>query len=288
MGFVSPDAIVSPSPSIRNLVHDPAPKNAVAEPAIVAPEPTPEVTEPTIVETRHGTSLQQNTEPTVTEPNPTAPEPAIVATEPTPAETEPTTVETRCSTSLPQNPEPTVTEPNPTAPEPAIVAAEPTPAETEPAIVETRCSTSLQQQNDTPTQDAETPQQPASSPVNDPEKYFEKFKEQWDAMVDNVFSKVPTLLAPLKNYPLELKNNVVYLKLRNSMQVDDFSIKKVSVLQYLRNHFDPGINDVEVSIDDKTELKKYILDEKDKIKELQHQNPDFAEFMQTLNLQSCN
>ncbi len=107
-------------------------------------------------------------------------------------------------------------------------------------------------------------------------------------MVDNVFSKVPTLLAPLKNYPLEVKNNVVYLKLRNTMQVDDFSIKKVSVLQYLRNHFDPSINDVEVSIDDKTELKKYILDEKDKIEELQHQNPDFAEFMQTLNLQSCN
>ena len=266
MGFVSPDAIVSPSPSIRNLVHDPAPKNAVAEPAIGATEPTPEVTEPTIVETRHGTSLPQNTEPTVTIPTPAATKPAIVAPESAP----------------------TVTEPNPTAPEPAIVAAEPTPAETEPTTVETRHGTSLQQQNDTPTQDAETPQQPASSPMENPEKYFEKFKEQWDAMVDNVFSKVPTLLAPLKNYPLEVKNNVVYLKLRNSMQVDDFSIKKVSVLQYLRNHFDPGINDVEVSIDDKTELKKYILDEKDKIKELQHQNPDFAEFMQTLNLQSCN
>ena len=238
MGFVSPDAIVSPSPSIRNLVHDPAPKNvapapttiptpAATEPAIVTPEPTPTVTESAIVETRQGTSLQQNTEPT--------------------------------------------------------------PAETEPTIVETRQGTSLQQQqNDTPIQDVETPQQPASSPVENPENYFEKFKEQWDAMVDNVFSKVPTLLTPLKNYPLEVKNNVVYLKLRNSMQVDDFSIKKVAVLQYLRNHFDPNINDVEVSIDDKTELKKYILDEKDKIQELQHQNPDFAEFMQTLHLQSCN
>lgn len=245
MGFVSPDAIVSPSPSIRNLVHDPAPKNEVAEPAIIATEPTPEVTEPTIVETRHGTSLQQNTEPTVTEPTPAATEPAIVT-------------------------------------------PEPTPEVTEPAIVETRCSTSLQQQNDPPTQDAESSQQSTSSPVENPENYFEKFKKQWDAMVDNVFSKVPTLLSPLKNYPLELKNNVVYLKLRNSMQVDDFSIKKVSVLQYLRNHFDPTINDVEVSIDDKTELKKYILDEKDKIEELQHQNPDFVEFMQNLNLQSCN
>ena len=238
MGFVSPDAIVSPSPSIRNLVHDPAPKNVApapttiptpteTEPAIVTPEPTPEVTEPTIVETRQGTSLQQNTEPT--------------------------------------------------------------PTVTEPAIVETRQGTSLQQQqNDTPPQDTESSQQPASSPMENPENYFEKFKEQWDAMVDNVFSKVPTLLTPLKNYPLEVKNNVVYLKLRNSMQVDDFSIKKVAVLQYLRNHFDPNINDVEVSIDDKTELKKYILDEKDKIQELQHQNPDFAEFMQTLHLQSCN
>ena len=288
MGFVSPDAIVSQSPSIRNLVHDPAPKNAVAEPAIVATEPTPEVTEPTIVETRHGTSLPQNTEPTVTIPTPAATKPAIVAPEPAPAVTETTIVETRHGTSLPQHTEPTVTEPTPAATEPAIVAAEPTPAETEPTTVETRHGTSLQQQNDTPTQDAETPRQPASSPMENSEKYFEKFKEQWDAMVDNVFSKVPTLLAPLKNYPLEVKNNVVYLKLRNSMQVDDFSIKKVSVLQYLRNHFDPGINDVEVSIDDKTELKKYILDEKDKIKELQHQNPDFAEFMQTLNLQSCN
>ena len=227
MGFVSPDAIVSPSPSIKNLVHDPAPKNEVPTPA--------------------------------TEPTPTATEPAIVTPEPTPAVSEP-----------------------------AIVTPEPTPEVTEPTIVETRCSTSLQQQNDTPIQDVETSQQPASSPVDNPEKYFEKFKEQWDAMVDNVFSKVPTLLAPLKNYPLEVKNNVVYLKLRNSMQVDDFSIKKVSVLQYLRNHFDPNINDVEVSIDEKTELKKYILDEKDKIEELQHQNPDFAEFMQTLHLQSCN
>ena len=252
MGFVSPDTIVSPSPSIRNLVHDPAPKNVAPEPTTT---PTPPATEPAIV---------------TPGPTPTVTEPAIVTPEPTPEVTEPTIVETRCSTSLQQN-------------------TEPTPTVTEPAIVETRQGTSLQQQqNDTPIQDVETPQPPTSSPVDDPEKYFEKFKEQWDAMVDNVFSKVPTLLAPLKNYPLELKNNVVYLKLRNTMQVDDFSIKKISVLQYLRNHFDPGINDVEVSIDDKTELKKYILDEKDKIKELQHQNPDFAEFMQTLNLQSCN
>lgn len=135
---------------------------------------------------------------------------------------------------------------------------------------------------------------PTSTPTEtlaveaNPEISPEKFKEKWDEMVDNIFNKVPTLQAPLKNYPLELKNNIVYLKLRNSMQVDDFSIKKVAVLQYLRNHFDPNINDVEVELDDKTEVKKYILDEKDKIKELQHQNPDFAEFMQTLNLQSCN
>ena len=277
MGFVSPDAIVSPSPSIRNLVHDPAPKNVAPEPTTI---PTPAATEPAIV--------APESAPAVTEPTPAAIEPAIVAPEPAPAVTEPAIVETRCSTSLQQNTEPTVTEPNPTAPEPAIVAAEPTPAETEPTTVETRQDTFLPQQNDPPAPDTESPQPPTSSPVDDPEKYFEKFKEQWDAMVDNVFSKVPTLLAPLKNYPLEVKNNVVYLKLRNTMQVDDFSIKKVSVLQYLRNHFDPSINDVEVSIDDKTELKKYILDEKDKIEELQHQNPDFAEFMQTLNLQSCN
>ena len=252
MGFVSPDAIVSPSPSIRNLVHDPAPKNVAPAPTTI---PTPTATEPAIV---------------TPEPTPAETEPAIVTPEPTPEVTEPTIVETRQGTSLQQN-------------------TEPTPTVTEPAIVETRQGTSLQQQqNDTPIQDVETPQQPASSPVENPENYFEKFKEQWDAMVDNVFSKVPTLLTPLKNYPLEVKNNVVYLKLRNSMQVDDFSIKKVAVLQYLRNHFDPNINDVEVSIDDKTELKKYILDEKDKIQELQHQNPDFAEFMQTLHLQSCN
>jgi hypothetical protein len=204
------------------------------------------------------------------------PAPKNVAPAPTPAVSEPAIVETRCSTSL-QNPEP------------EIVAPAPTPAVTDPATVETRHGTSLQQpQNDTPPQVTETPQQPASSPVENPEKYFEKFKEQWDAMVDSVFNKVPTLQAPLKNYPLELKNNIVYLKLRNSMQVDDFSIKKVAVLQYLRNHFNPNLNDIEVELDDKTEVKKYILDEKDKIKELQHQNPDFAEFMQTLNLQSCN
>ncbi len=251
MSFVAPDSIVKPSPSIGKLVNDPAPKN-------VAPATTTIPTAATV-------------------PTPAA-EPAIVAPEPAPAITEPTIVETRCSTSLQQNPEPAVTEPTPSVTEPAIIVPEPTPAVTEPTIVETHNDASLQQQQ----------QQPLSSPVENPEKYFEKFKEKWDEMVDAIFNKVPTLQAPLKNYPLEVKNDIVYLKLRNSMQVDDFSIKKVAVLQYLRNHFDPNINDVEVELDDKTEAKKYILDEKDKIKELQHQNPDFAEFMQTLNLQSCN
>ena len=243
MGFVSPDAIVNPSPSIRNLVHDPAPNNVAPAPATVptpAETPTP-ATMPTPVETE-------------------------------PAQSEPPTAEPVAETV---QTEPAVAEPAAAA-ETHNDASQQAPTVTEPT------------QNDTPPQNTEPPQQPSSSPVDNPEKYFEKFKEQWDAMVDSVFSKVPTLLTPLKNYPLEVKNNVVYLKLRNSMQVDDFSIKKVSVLQYLRNHFDPNINDMEVSIDDKTELKKYILDEKDKIQELQHQNPDFAEFMQTLHLQSCN
>ena len=213
---------------------------------------------------------------TTTIPTPaTVPTPAAEPAQPEPAVAEPVA---KTVQSEPAVTESTIVapEPTPAVTESTIVAPEPTPAVTETTIVETHNDTSLQQQ------------QPLSSPVENPEKYFEKFKEKWDEMVDAIFNKVPTLQAPLKNYPLEVKNDIVYLKLRNSMQVDDFSIKKVAVLQYLRNHFDPNINDVEVELDDKTEAKKYILDEKDKIKELQHQNPDFAEFMQTLNLQSCN
>lgn len=183
-----------------------------------------------------------------------------------PEQAAPVAVSEPAAPSQPVEPEPVApVQEQPSAPEP-MPQPEPTPSAPQPA--------------------------PSPAPVQpmeeSPEQHIERFKAQWNEMVDCVFNKVPTLQAPLKNYPLELRNNTIYLKLRNSMQVDDFSIKKVAVLQYLRNHFDPNINEVEVELDDKTEAKKYILDEKDKIKELQHQNPDFAEFMQTLNLQSCN
>ncbi len=107
-------------------------------------------------------------------------------------------------------------------------------------------------------------------------------------MIDTIFEKVPTLHTPLKHYPVDLRDNTVYVALRNDLQMDDFAMKKPAVLQYLRNHFSESIADVIPQIDATSEAKKFILDEHDKLEVLRQQNPDIVDFVNTLNLRLKN
>lgn len=103
-------------------------------------------------------------------------------------------------------------------------------------------------------------------------------------MTDAVFSQVPTVHATLKLNVPQLDDNTIRITLKNERQLDDFSIKKQAVLQYLRSHFEEGIDDVVAEVDTEMETQRYILDDKDKLDELRVQNPDITDFIKVLNL----
>lgn len=182
------------------------------------------------------------------------------------------------------------------APAPAPVRpAEPTAPEVAPVAAAQPAPVPVPEAPSTAPQATEAqPQQPAPQPVaasalpTDPAKYQEAFQQCWLQMLDIVFDKIPTLQNPLKHYPVEVKDNIVHLILRNDLQMENFSMKKITVLQYLRTNFDNKIDDVIPVIDTTSEAKKFILDEQDKLDTLRQQNPDFVDFVKTLNLRLKN
>ena len=129
---------------------------------------------------------------------------------------------------------------------------------------------------------------PDSQPAEDKEPAEttdeEVFKQKWLDLIDTVFANKPTLHTPMKHYPVEIKDNVVYVSLKNELQQNDFEIKKTDVLQYLRANYSEAINDVVSKVDVNIQTPKFILDSQDKMNELNKQNPDFKEFIKILKL----
>ena len=112
----------------------------------------------------------------------------------------------------------------------------------------------------------------------------EAFKQKWLNLIDTVFANQPMLHTPMKHYPVEIKDDVVYVSLKNELQQNDFEIKKTDVLQYLRANYSEAINDVVSKVDVNIQTPKFIMDSQDKMNELNKQNPDFKEFIKILNL----
>ena len=206
MEFISPDSIVKPTPSIKNLMQD--------------PPPTP-IVPPTSA--------------------PTAPQTKTVTPDVKIDKIENLTTTTPSSNTQPQNLTPLSQ-----------------PAETK--------STTPQNSNN----------------------YPENFMKCWSQLIDSIFADVPTLHTPLKNYTPTLKDNIVNVPLKNERQIEDFTIKKTAILQYLRANFDEKIDDVVTTLVTNQEVKKFILDEHDKLQALREQNPDVVDFITALNLRLRN
>lgn len=223
MGFVPPEAIVKPSPSIKDVVKDP--------------------------------------EPVHTQQPQTEPQPSVSVSE-QPAENQlenqPESQSENQSENQEQSQESVV--------EPSVI----TPSE------------KLGNQESV----EEAP--PVSQPAEDKEPAEttgeEAFKQKWLNLIDAVFENQPTLHTPMKHYPVEIKDNVVYVSLKNELQQNDFEIKKTDVLQYLRANYSEAINDVVSKVDVNMKTPKFIMDSQDKMNELDKQNPDFKEFIEILNL----
>ena len=243
MSFVPPEAIVKPSPSIKDVVKDP--------------------------------------EPVHTQQPQTEPQPSVSASE-QPAESQPE--------SQPENQSGNQSENQPESQPESQPENQP---ENQPESQGQGQEPVVEPSGETPSETPSTPESVEATPhVSQPAEDKEPaettdeevFKQKWLDLIDTVFANKPTLHTPMKHYPVEIKDNVVYVSLKNELQQNDFEIKKTDVLQYLRANYSEAINDVVSKVDVNIQTPKFILDSQDKMNELNKQNPDFKEFIKILKL----
>lgn len=110
------------------------------------------------------------------------------------------------------------------------------------------------------------------------------FEEHWIKVADLFFDKMPTVYYSIKENIPEIKNNIVYIGIKNPLQEDLIASKKREVLSYLRTYFDNAIEEVEIVVDEQMETKVKLLTSRDKVEELVKQNEELTDFLKILNL----
>ena len=113
----------------------------------------------------------------------------------------------------------------------------------------------------------------------------EKFKDAWSTMFELLFREIATIYYPLKGMVPTIQQNVIQVKVKNEMMKENFESRIRLALEYLRNNYDPRIDNINVEVDAQTETSaKVIYDTQDKMNDLRSQNPDLPEFLKILNL----
>ena len=113
----------------------------------------------------------------------------------------------------------------------------------------------------------------------------EKFKEAWGTMFELLFREIATIYYPLKGMVPVIENNIIQVKVKNESMKENFESRTRLALEYLRNNYDPRIDDIHVEVDAQTEtVNKVIYDTQDKMNDLKMENPDLPEFLKILNL----
>lgn len=271
--FVAPDAILKKSPSIKELIHDPAPKsdgndvqkgleveaNALSETAEhVTPVTETQIHDVVETETAAETAPQETSEP-----QPQVEKAAAQTEKPAATEQTETMIEEPLTTAEEVSPQTTKID---------------TSSEKDDI---TKNTTQAYSPTEQPTS-ISTPVQPSKE-----QEQQDQFLTSWLNMVNLVYSDVPTIFSTLKNIKPTQTNNIIYFSLKNDLQIEDFNIKKIEALRILRGD-DNNINDIVVTIDTTDNTKKYIIDDADKITELKKQNADFGEFLKELDLNIRN
>ena len=112
----------------------------------------------------------------------------------------------------------------------------------------------------------------------------EKFKEAWSTMFELLFREIATIYYPLKGVVPTIEHNIIKVKVKNESMKENFESRIRLALEYLRNNYDPRIDDIQVEVDAQTETVKVIYDTQDKMNDLRSENPDLPEFLKILNL----
>lgn len=199
------------------------------------------------------------------------------------------------------DPEPVSSLSQPTAAEqPSVEAESPNPklgqsgiepsAESEvPALSDENANTeepalynAVSEQSDEPEAVSTTEENAATQSISSSD---EKFKEAWGTMFELLFREIATIYYPLKGMVPAIENNIIQVKVKNESMKENFESRTRLALEYLRNNYDPRIDDIHVEVDAQTEtVNKVIYDTQDKMNDLKMENPDLPDFLKILNL----
>lgn len=113
----------------------------------------------------------------------------------------------------------------------------------------------------------------------------ENFETAWNTMFDLLFVKIATVYYPMKGVIPKLKDNVIYVKVKNELMKENFEPQIRLALEYLRNNYSPKIDNIVVRVEEvKEEKSTLIYDTQDKMNDLWRENPQMPEFLKILNL----
>jgi hypothetical protein len=130
----------------------------------------------------------------------------------------------------------------------------------------------------------EEPAQETVSPSEGELVADDKFAESWKTMFELLFREIATIYYPLKDVVPSIQHNIILVKVKNEMMKDNFESRVRLAIEYLRNNYDPRVDDISVEVDADTEpAKKVIYDTQDKMNDLKKENPDLPEFLKILN-----
>ena len=110
------------------------------------------------------------------------------------------------------------------------------------------------------------------------------FPTHWRTMLAQVFASIPIIFHSLKETLPEIKDNIIHVVVKNTLQKEHFEAKTREALAFLRTHFDEKIEDIIVEANEQLETKKIIYDVKDKLQNFKEQNVEFDDFIQILDL----
>lgn len=110
------------------------------------------------------------------------------------------------------------------------------------------------------------------------------FAAHWEKIADLFFNKMPTVYYSIKEHLPEIKDNIILIGIKNPLQKDLIESKKWEVLDYLRQHVDNMIDNMEIVVDENIETKIKLWNAQERVNELVQQNEDLPEFLKILNL----
>ncbi len=147
----------------------------------------------------------------------------------------------------------------------ATPAAEPTPERSEPSAVE------------------EAAVQPELVATPAPELVSDSFENCWKTLFSELFSANHLVYHSLKDETPRYENDTIFIEVKNNIQKEQIESRKVSILEYWRNHFALNVDELEVTVNEQKEEKKVIVNAEDKMRNMAEQNDQLLDFLNVLN-----